>query len=61
MALRGNVQTFGYSFGQGNNSVLLDDVMCSGNEASVLNCISNGLYQHDCNHSEDAAVLCHGQ
>lgn len=57
------MQTFGYSFGQGNNSILLDDVMCSGNEFSVLNCTSSGLYQHDCNmdHSEDAAVLCHGQ
>ena len=63
MALHGNVQTFGYSFGRGNNSILLDNVMCSGNESSVLNCTSNGLYQHNCNmnHSEDAAVLCHGQ
>ena len=63
VALRGNVQTFRDSFGKGNNSILLDDVMCSGNEPSVLNCTSNGFFQHDCNmnHTEDAAVLCHGQ
>ena len=61
VGLHGNVQTFGYSFGSGNNSILLDDVNCSGDEATVLNCTLCSLFDHNCDHSEDAAVICHGQ
>lgn len=63
MALHGNVQTFGQSFGKGDGPILLDNVKCTGNEVSVLSCAANNLYQHNCaeDHSEDAAVICGGK
>lgn len=62
VALHGHVQTFGHSFGKGNGPILLDNVICTGSETSILTCLSNGLYQHNCaeDHSEDAAVICNG-
>ena len=62
MALLGNVQTFGHSFGKGDGPILLDNVVCTGNETSVLNCSSSRLYDHNCaeDHTEDAAVICNG-
>lgn len=64
LALHGNVQTFGYSFGSAAEHIpiLLDNVVCTGSESSILNCTSNSLYQHNCalDHSEDAAVICQG-
>lgn len=48
-------------FGQGNGSILLDDLMCNGNENSLLECLNdNYIGSHDCYHSEDAGVRCEG-
>ena len=47
-------------FGQGSGSILLDDVQCTGNEASIFSCIHNTIWSHDCDHSEDAGVVCLG-
>ncbi|XP_041368061.1 deleted in malignant brain tumors 1 protein-like isoform X2 [Gigantopelta aegis] len=45
-------------FGQGNNSVHLDDVECYGAEESLVQCNHAGWQHHDCEHDEDAGVLC---
>ena len=50
-------------FGGGSGSILLDDVMCSGNEESLLNCSRRSnvpLLSSNCLHSEDAGVMCQG-
>uniref|UniRef100_A0A8C6SDF2 Soluble scavenger receptor cysteine-rich domain-containing protein SSC5D n=1 Tax=Neogobius melanostomus TaxID=47308 RepID=A0A8C6SDF2_9GOBI len=47
-------------FGQGSGSIWMDDVRCSGNEASIFECSHNGFGAHYCGHSEDAGVLCEG-
>ena len=50
----------GAYFGSGNDSILLDNVVCSGAESSLLECNTNPIGQHNCDHSEDAGVRCEG-
>uniref|UniRef100_A0A1X7THR0 Receptor protein-tyrosine kinase n=1 Tax=Amphimedon queenslandica TaxID=400682 RepID=A0A1X7THR0_AMPQE len=45
-------------FGAGNGSILLDDVVCSGSEDTILQCMHRGFGSHDCGHDEDVSVQC---
>ena len=45
-------------FGRGSGGILLDDLHCSGTERSLFQCPHDGLYNHNCGHSEDASVTC---
>ena len=33
---------------------------CKGSETSLTECASAGVHIHDCDHSEDAGVICEG-
>lgn len=49
-------------YGRGTGEILLDNIICTGDEASLLNCGHNPLMENNCadDHSEDAAVVCGG-
>ena len=46
-------------FSQGTGPIQLDNVACTGNEPTILQC--NHLTVDNCGHSEDAGVRCRGK
>lgn len=47
-------------FGSGSGLIVLDNVMCEGNETNLLMCEHNAIFQSNCDHAQDAAVVCEG-
>ncbi|KAF1644332.1 Deleted in malignant brain tumors 1 protein, partial [Eudyptes chrysocome] len=45
-------------FGQGRNAIWLDDVNCTGKEDTLLECLARPWGTHNCDHGEDAGVVC---
>ena len=39
--------------------IMMDDVYCGRNEKSVMNCRHRGWHKSNCDHYEDAGVICH--
>ena len=47
-------------FGAGNGPIFLDNVQCSSSASQLLECSSNPILTHNCQHSDDAGVGCQG-
>ena len=47
-------------FGSGFDPIWFDNSICNGTESSLLECSTNPIGEHNCNHSEDAGVRCNG-
>ncbi|KAG8435086.1 hypothetical protein GDO86_013154, partial [Hymenochirus boettgeri] len=45
-------------FGPGEGFIFLDDVVCTGEESSLVKCLHSSWGQNDCSHSEDVGVRC---
>ncbi|XP_031811855.1 deleted in malignant brain tumors 1 protein-like isoform X4 [Sarcophilus harrisii] len=45
-------------FGQGTGRIVLDHVWCSGSEPYLWNCSRKHSLSHNCQHSQDASVIC---
>ena len=50
----------GFFGGSPSRLIHLDNVECGGTESSLLECQSNPIDVHNCDHSEDAGVRCQG-
>ena len=48
----------GAQFAGGFGQILLDDLECTGEESTLGSCLHGGWYNHNCDHSEDAGVVC---
>ena len=46
-------------FGEGSGPIYYDDVACNGTETHLADCPHSGIGFGNCNHSEDAGVLCY--
>ncbi|XP_067864078.1 scavenger receptor cysteine-rich domain-containing group B protein [Heptranchias perlo] len=54
-ALAAKVEAF---FGQGVGVIHLDNLKCQGNESLLIQCSHIGWDVHNCDHREDASVMC---
>ncbi|KAI6658615.1 Scavenger receptor cysteine-rich protein type 12 isoform X1 [Oopsacas minuta] len=45
-------------FGSTTGPIWLDDVQCDGYEAELSDCVRSDFSEHNCDHSEDAGVIC---
>ena len=45
-------------FASGMGPIYLDNVKCLGTESSIAECHHKGWSNHNCEHSEDAGVIC---
>ena len=48
-------------FGQGLGPIVLDNVHCRGSELNLAQCSYNQGWEINCEHSEDAGVICYSE
>ncbi|XP_073725828.1 scavenger receptor cysteine-rich type 1 protein M130-like [Misgurnus anguillicaudatus] len=47
-------------FGPGSGKIWIDNLFCYGSESTILDCDRTNMGDHNCEHDEDAGVICSG-
>ncbi|XP_060070823.1 deleted in malignant brain tumors 1 protein-like [Ylistrum balloti] len=47
-----------HTFGKGTGPIWLDNLQCTGTESNLGECPSNNIGSHNCDHEQDAGVIC---
>ena len=50
----------GSKYGNGSSPILLDNVLCTGEESNLLECMHSGLRINNCGQDDIAGVSCDG-
>jgi deleted-in-malignant-brain-tumors protein 1 len=58
LILTGAVPRSNAAFGEGNGTILLSNVHCTGLEYRLFSCVHEGPPAQNCEHREDAGVVC---
>ena len=61
LLIQGAVAYYNAYFGRGTGPILLDDLLCTGSEARLVDCTHDGIGNYDsCSglHYDDAGVRC---
>ncbi|XP_065894910.1 uncharacterized protein [Dysidea avara] len=45
-------------FGEGTGQIWLDNLLCTGSESQLVDCVHHGFGGHNCEHYEDAGIIC---
>lgn len=56
-----HVVVHGAFFGSASNPIHLSELSCVGNESRLVDCSYPPVGRHNCDHSEDAGVVCTGK
>jgi len=48
----------GHQYGGGNGTIWLDNVYCTGNERSIVECQHRGWGVYNCTHGDDVSIIC---
>ena len=54
----GGFATDAIFYGLGTGVIVLDNLDCTGNESKLVDCPANDPFLHNCDHSEDAGLIC---
>ena len=54
----GAIALSGSNVPEGTGQIWLDEVSCDGTEDILLKCVANPIGNHNCDHLEDAGVVC---
>ena len=60
LSLNGISTLIGAAVPDGTGQIWLDEVRCTGTEIGLINCSTNLIGNHDCDHTEDIGVSCQG-